>query len=138
MSEIYLGKDIRGEKIYLCKHEWHCGWYWALGYLGNKNLHFHFESWLKADVDKWTDIESRLSETKLTQNQWWILLDLFRIAYALKNAAKVMRFGGHMTGAASAYRVNFTTDFIGEINKKLELQLDAIWELLTEWLGNAK
>lgn len=40
----YLGrlKDNSGG-IYLEDFAWECGWYWAGGYIGNRNMHTHFD-----------------------------------------------------------------------------------------------
>ena len=39
----YLGKTkgINPEPVYLEDFEWHCGWYWGGGYIGNNNFHAH-------------------------------------------------------------------------------------------------
>lgn len=33
----------RGAPIFLYDFSWECDWYWGGGYLGNKNLHCHFD-----------------------------------------------------------------------------------------------
>ncbi len=40
----YLGntKGKHSEAIYLEDFTWDCGWYWGGGYIGNKNMHCHF------------------------------------------------------------------------------------------------
>ena len=48
MTRWYLGKMRRNlsgsnERIYLEDFKWDCEWYWAGGYLGNENCHFHFD-----------------------------------------------------------------------------------------------
>jgi len=50
MSEekILLGftkKELTGEsrRIYLTDFSWDCGWYWGGGYIGNRDLHCHFD-----------------------------------------------------------------------------------------------
>ena len=42
--KIYLGtlKGAHPEPIYLNGFEWSCGWYWGGGYIGNRNMHCHF------------------------------------------------------------------------------------------------
>jgi hypothetical protein len=45
-NKIYLGK-YEGELVYLSKHSWKCDWYWGFGYVGNRNWHFHFSTFLQ-------------------------------------------------------------------------------------------
>jgi hypothetical protein len=42
--KIRLGTMQDGSPLFLRGFEWECGWYWAGGYLGNKDLHCHFDS----------------------------------------------------------------------------------------------
>lgn len=46
-NKVYLGKTKsefgRSEPIYLFDFSWDCGWYWGGGYIGNKNMHCHFD-----------------------------------------------------------------------------------------------
>ena len=46
-QSIYLGSTKadfgRPEMIFLHDFEWSCDWYWEGGYLGNRNLHCHFD-----------------------------------------------------------------------------------------------
>ena len=41
----YLGKtkEATPEPVYLEDFEWHCGWYWGGGYIGNNHFHAHFD-----------------------------------------------------------------------------------------------
>ena len=138
-DKVYLGRIKGTGLIYLDKHRWDCDWYWGFGYLGNKSCHFHIESLINSSgnayVPDWTDVNHQFSETWLTQDQWWILRDLFTQAYALKEAAEAYQYGGHNTDKAAPYRV-INKDRAAQINEDLETVLDNIWELVTEW--NAK
>ena len=124
-QKIVLGKTENG-LMSITKHSWDCGWYWGFGYIGNKNCHMHLDSLLKGE----TDVNKIFSETKLTQNQWWVIRDLFIQAYALKEAAAVYRHGGHQT------KVDGLTDIIKSpsmelrINEDLGKLLDKAWEYL--------
>ena len=44
--KIFLGhlKGTSPSPIYLTGFKWNCGWYWGGGYIGNKNMHTHFNS----------------------------------------------------------------------------------------------
>jgi len=149
-DKIYLG-TINDEKIYLSKHSWDCNWYWGFGYLGNSKLHYHFSSYLTnnySDYDAvvenpigfkhdWHRVDYIFKETWLTQDDWWLLLELFEQAYRLKKAAEVYR-----RGAGISYVKDITNQLVSEsvhqaINKDLEKVLDTIWNyLLTAKKGN--
>lgn len=135
-DKIYLGrggpglKYGEGEAIYLKKHSWACGWYWGFGYLGNKDLHFHFDSVFGSQET--FNVDNVFEVTWITQDMWWILRDLFKSAYALREAAEVYRHGGHQTSKAKPYRVT-SPDMAKYINADLEKTLDNIWMLLKTW-----
>lgn len=136
-QRIYLGKNESGN-IYLSKHSWDCGWYWGFGYLGNSGNHYHFSSYLgHYGNDNKTDVKEVFTDTWITQNQWWILRDLFIQAYALKKAAETYKLGGHQTSAAAPYRV-VNEDMASRLNADLGTLLDTIWGLLSEWQGAAQ
>ena len=99
-EQLYLGKVrqdfkedfIAGKRIYLSKHSWDCQWYWGFGYIGNTNLHTHFKSsFLTGEA---YDIGKVFEETKLTQHNWWTILELFQTAYHLREAYEVYYRGG--------------------------------------------
>jgi hypothetical protein len=123
----YKGNHVAGEKIYLSKHSWDCGWYWGFGYVGNKDLHTHFDS---AFLTSETDIKKIFEETKITQSEWWLLRDLFIQAYALKNCAEVYRYGGHQTSKTGITDIIKNDELAKQLNKDLETVLNKIWEML--------
>ena len=124
-----FGNFYVGDKIYLDKHEWDCGWYWGFGYIGNKDLHCHFnDTFLKS-----TDIfPSTHFKSNLTDNQWWIVRDLFVQAYALKKCAEVYRYGGHQTTAQGTTDLIRDDEMCTRLNSDLRIILDKIWELIQE------
>ena len=136
-ERIYLGRHRVDGPTYLEKHAWDCGWYWGFGYIGNDHCHWHIEALIKHPgtyEPKWTNIDFHFDSTWITQEQWWILRDLFISAYALQKAAEVYRLGGHQTGKAAPYRV--TDAYMAErLNADLGRLLDTIWNLLQEWKG---
>jgi hypothetical protein len=134
-SKIYLGRSKACGATYLEKHEWQCGWYWAFGYIGNNNCHMHIESIInhpEAYSPNWTNVGEQFTETWLTQNQWWILRDLFIQAYALKKAAETYQYGGHQICQAAPYRI-INAERAKEINADLAKLLDNIWDVIKEW-----
>ena len=132
MNKIYLGiKD--GTHVHLEKHIWDCGWYWGFGYVVNCNSHMHMSSIMKPKnkqgnllVD-WTDVNNVFESTWIPQDLWYIILDSFRQAYTLKDAARVYRYGGHITNNAPRI-VN--AERAASINKDIETILNTVWRYL--------
>lgn len=127
-KELYLGTLSEGGRLFITKHDWSCGWYWSFGWLSTKNSSFHFSAFLQnAKTAK-----ELFSRTHLTDSQWWILRDLFKSAYALRDAAEAYQYGGHQTSEAGPYRI---IDQIkaNSLNTDLRKLLDTIWELLLKW-----
>ena len=134
VDKIRLGRLADGQVCYLTKHEWQCDWYWAFGYLGNSNTHFHIDSLIDhpAGYNKeWTNVSYHFKETFLTQNDWWILRDLFITAYAFKKAAECYRYGGHQTEKAEPLRA-ISPAMEKMINKDLEMILTRIWDYVKD------
>lgn len=127
MLTIYLGVDKKhGEPICLSKHSWDCEWYWGFGYLGNKNLHYHIDSYLDG---KGFNVSEVFMETYLTQNNWYYILDMFKQAYALRSAASLYRYGGHIT--SEAFRLQDTNgEMAKKLNQDLSLILDDVWKYI--------
>ena len=124
------GTSADGENVYLTKHSWDCGWYWSLGYLGNNNCHFHFDSILHIKDSK-NNIKHLASElfqtTNITDKEWWVIRDLFVQAYALKEAAAVYRHGGHQSALEGVTDIIRSPDMAKFINADLEKLLDVLW-----------
>lgn len=68
--------------------------------------------------------------TKITQNQWWIIRDLFKQAYALKEAAEVYRHGGHQTSKPGITDCIKNLEMAALINEDLEIVLNKVWDFL--------
>ena len=128
MNKIYLGNNTQYGRLYLSKHSWDCGWYWGFGYIGNSRLHMHIDSLINGeyDVNKIFD-----GSTGITQDQWWIIRDLFRQAYALKCAAFVYRHGGHQTTKPGITDCIKNLEMAALINKDLEIVLNKVWDFLS-------
>lgn len=128
MEKICLGRLIEsGELTWLSKHSWDCNWYWAFGYLGNRNCHWHFESLLEGNQYHVKDL---FNDTTLTQADWWIMRDLFTQAYALKKAAEVYRHGGHQSSKKGVTDIIQSKDMENRINQDLKMILDELWNYL--------
>ena len=112
------------ENIWLSKHSWDCGWYWGMGYLGNKNLHFHFKQFLEDS----TTASELFEVTNITDSEWWVIRDLFVQAYALKAAAEVYIHGGHQTERKGVTDVLQNAAKAMALNDDLERILDLVWD----------
>jgi hypothetical protein len=135
-DRIYLGKDLHNESIYLYKHNWDCGWYWGMGYLGNNNNHYHFKSYL--DDTLYYSVYKVFSKTWLSQDQWHVLLDLFKQAYSLKAVAKTYRYGGRVATLKGITDILINKTKEDAINKDLELLLDTLWRYLLDESAKAE
>ena len=127
------GTHADGEEVYLEKHRWDCGWYWAFGYLGSRTCHFHFDSLLcikdgKGGV-KYT-ASALFSDTPITDTEWWVIRDLFVQAYALKKAAEVYRYGGRQTTLLGVTNLIRSKNLAARLNKDLETVLDTLWNFI--------
>ena len=128
MDKIYLGNTTQYGRLYLSKHSWDCGWYWGFGYIGNSRLHMHIDSLIGAEYD----IRSIFDKgSPITQNQWWIIRDLFTQAYALKKAAEVYQHGGHQTTKPGMTDCIKNLEMAARINKDLETVLDKVWDFVS-------
>ena len=140
MSEkTYLGrisKDydcyMSGENCYLTKHSFDCNWYWGFGYIGNNNCHMHFDGTL---LTQETDVNKIFSDTKISQNEWWVIRDLFIQAYALKSCAEVYRHGGHQTSKKNVTDVIQSKELETRINIDLEKVLNTLWDYIDKSLN---
>jgi hypothetical protein len=136
MNKLYLGRlrdnqELGGEAIYLSKHSWDCSWYWGMGYIGNKNLHTHFDSTFLQGKTKY-DITEVFSSTRLNQRNWWTILEMFSSAYRLKEVADLYYTGGsHITTNLCKNRLQ-DKELAARLNKDLEEVLDRVWKYIEE------
>jgi len=128
MKKILLGTSIEDGKLYLTKHSWDCGWYWGFGYIGNANLHTHFDGTFLNGENIWKSPKELFKSTAITDKLWWELKDLFVQAYALKKVAEVYHYGGHCTITENTKAI-LSTEKEAIINADLEIILNKIWEV---------
>lgn len=126
-NKVLLGTLKDGEKCYLTKHSWDCDWYWGFGYVGNRNSHYHFSTFLQEGKYG----HEVFSECNFTDNDWWVIRDMFVQAYALKKCAEVYRHGGHQTSKAGVTDTILSTDMCTRLNSDLEITLDKLWNYIT-------
>lgn len=130
-EKIYLGKGkagmLEGENIYLLKHTWDCDWYWGFGYIGNSNSHSNFKENL---LTKETSISKLLDNPQYSQDSWWIIRDLFKQAYVLKDCAEIYRHGGHQTFSKGTTDIIKDEEMCKRLNSDLEKVLNKLWSFL--------
>jgi hypothetical protein len=126
-NKIYIGKHKEHGALYLEKHNWDCGWYWGFGYIGNKNLHTHFDGVFLKDTKLAKEV---MPDSKFSDTEWWIIRDLFIQAYALKNVAAVYRHGGHQTTLTGITDIIKDETMEQRVNKDLEIVLNKIWDFM--------
>ena len=110
-----LGKDKRGQYVYLEKESWDCGWYWGFGYLhtftNNNNpthsrdisMHTHFNSeFMRGPEYTKKMFEEYFEETVLTEEEMWILCDYMMTFYTLQKTAELF-YHGYSYQTSKAY-----------------------------------
>jgi hypothetical protein len=137
MNKIYLGTvrddfpEIGGEAIYLSKHSWDCTWYWGMGYIGNKDLHTHFETMFLKNKPRY-NITDVFSNACLNQNNWFTILEMFSSAYKLREVADLYHRGGsHITDNLCKDKLQ-DKELSARINKDLEIVLNRVWKYIEE------
>ena len=121
------------ERVFITKHKWACDWYWSFGCVGNSHGHYHFD---KKYLDgSWYPIHLLFTETKITEHQWWNILDLFKQAYGLKKAAAVYKHGGNLAYANEVVTIIDNEEKADVVNRDLEIVLNHLWAYLESILG---
>lgn len=111
-----IGKDNEGNRVWLEKPSWDCGWYWGFGYLqtmqGNREpskardiaSHTHWDSrvaeshknaydWFIETFGEPTKAAKGTRMCRFTDKQVWRLCELMQTAYTLRKAAEVLGRG---------------------------------------------
>ena len=93
----FLGKNKDKVKFYLVEPKWDCNWYWCFGYIHTSdNQHLHMENLMEKifnlNLDK--NDSKFILKTPFTENEKWLLFELFQTAYQLKRSAEVYLRGG--------------------------------------------
>ena len=66
--------------------------------------------------------------TNITDEEWWVIRDLFVQAYALRKAAEVYRYGGHQTTVHGVTDIIKNEERAAQINADLAKVLDTVWD----------
>lgn len=126
--KILLGRHDN-ENIYLSPPSWDCGWYWGFGYLGNRNCHYHIDGLSKKeDCYMYDAFKKHFGKSLIVRDsQLWVICELFRTFYSLKETAEVLgRGGSHFTSNPCADIIT-NKDEVKRIN---EVVLPAIFEAI--------
>jgi len=121
---------ILGEDLFISKHSFDCGWYWGFGYIGNKNIHTHAETFIHELL--WHDVNQVFEKSIFkNNNDFWVFKDLLKQAYALKECAAIYQYGGHCITDPKTQIIR-SKEKAETINKDLEKILNSLWDMLTE------
>ena len=111
-NKIKLGV-VNNETIYLTPPSWDCDWYWGFGYLGNKNCHYHIDGLNKIEtynsekkvfeyefVNLYDGLKKHFGDSFIVKEDKdiWMLAELFKTFYTLKETAEVLGRGGSHYG----------------------------------------
>ena len=132
-TDIVLWK-LDGETVRLARPSWDCGWYWGFGYIQNRNLHTHFDSFDRENNRNLHDsIKQRFTGWGLTDADTWTFCELIKTFYALKETAEVLgRGGSHYTKNPLAELIKNPAE-VERINGEIMPALfDAIYTLFRE------
>ncbi len=159
-KEIFLlGRDEDGTNYWLERAKWDCGWYWGFGYVetytNNKNPHLskdinshqHIDSSFMGQMQKY-DFEKKCSvnsefvhnifdspllfETTFTEKEGWILSELFKSFYMLKDSAGMFGKGGCNVTTNPCAELIKNEDWAKQINHEiLPLLFEKIYSILS-------
>ena len=98
-------KDFRigvydGRAIMLRVPRFECGYYWAFGYLGNMNVHFHLDNLEAVDdscthLNLYEQLENFFGDTlTIPEAKRWTFCEVVLTIYMLKQAAALFYRGG--------------------------------------------
>ena len=145
-KKVYLlGVDKDGDHVWLEEPTWDCGWYWGLGYVRRytykKNpkyarditSHTHFEGGVVGLTEVWNsktqhfdrvyvshiNESSKFKATVFTDSESWLLSELMKSCYLLKETAAFFGRGGvHITKNPLAENLK-NVEWAETINKTL-------------------
>jgi hypothetical protein len=131
-----LGIDEDGEKYYLQRGKFDCGWYWSGGYINTFNrkksdisLHTHYKTG-EVNGNKFSDITSQDSGfnkifklTTLTEDEKWTFHELMKTFYIMQDAMNLSHRGGANISSKKPLKEQIQNNDIYEYYKKVIAQL---------------
>ena len=134
----YLGVTKDGEKVYMPKPSWDCGWYWGFGYLEGYNVkgrpslksHTHWDCTVaNSGLDAFDAMKKKFRSLSISDEDLWKLCDLMDSFYTLKSAAEVMMKGGSNYTSKAYLRAVEDKDEVKKINEQM---LPAVFEAIDD------
>lgn len=95
-----LGETKDGDRVWLSRGSWECGWYYGFGYIseyanGSWSSSYHFDKFEDNKNMREGMLEYfRDGKLVVTSKQSWVLCDLMKSFYTLKEAYEVYHSGG--------------------------------------------
>lgn len=89
---------------------WNCDWYWGLGYLGHRYVHFHLDGLVKdRNTNMFDALKKEFGDTLTIKDDddLWVFCELMGTAYALRKTAEVLGRGS----------VHYTTNPLAKLIK---------------------
>jgi hypothetical protein len=122
------------ERMYLSAPSWDCDWYWGLGYLGNKNCHYHLSGYQNGrNINIVDALQEDYDLNPVIEDNIWEFCELMKTAYGLKEAAEVLGRGGSHYTTNPCKDVIVNTDEAKRINEvALPAVLKAVAKLFEE------
>lgn len=150
-NKVYFGtnKETK-ERIYISKPTFACEWYWSFGYLGNKDCHYHLNSYQSKDhFFTLKDGSHKLITEKRNINMYdailadyedlneninkslWDFVELAQTIYTLKEAFEVFHRGGSRYTKNPCQSILKSKEKADDINfTVLPALLQAFWNLV--------
>lgn len=142
-----LGRDKDGINYWLEESKWECGWYWGFGYVEtytnnhkphlSKDISSHQH--LSCIMEKKGDFlvhnifdSPILVETTFSEKDGWILSELIKSAYQLKESAELFSRGGSHITTNPCYQLIKNQDWAIKINSEiLPMIFEKIYTILS-------
>lgn len=142
-----LGRDKDGINYWLEESKWECAWYWGFGYVETYtnnskphlskdiNSHQHLSSIFgkQGDVFVPNIFDSPiLVETTFNEQEGWILSELIKSAYQLKESAELFVRGGSHITTNPCFQLVKNEDWAKKINSEiLPMVFENIYTILS-------
>jgi len=118
-----------GKGIKLSAPTFDCDWYWGFGYLGNKNCHYHLDSYKQSNMNLRDYLINEFGDSlRITENRdLWVFCDLMVSAYTLNEAAEVYyRGGSHYCRTVISPKLKQLDKYQDIVSRELPLIFDTI------------
>ena len=139
--QLLLGTRM-GEKYWLEKATFDCGWYWGVGYVehytgngaGDKTWrgHSHFDYlFLKGPSDCKTMFDNFFEETPFTGDEIWKILELMQSVYTCRRYSDMLYTGGsHITRNPMSHVITNKEEYGRLNNGVIPLLLNELYKIM--------